>query len=252
MTDTPTVYSLTRPHLNVRASDLTGKLDVVKVFASQGSARALAAAITVLVSARAALGEFGPGDLAAPVVSIAITGTVEWVIHRGVLHAPADAWTSRVLGLGVGHRAHHLHPVELRWLLLSWLEASLFIVLLGAVTAAWAFPLIWITGSASIGPFLTGWACAAIALLHYEWVHLLVHSRYRPTSRHYGRLARHHRLHHVRDEHSWFGITSTSGDRLFRTAPRHHGAVELGPTARTLGVAVDAHHVSSGNRHSAR
>ena len=103
-----------------------------------------------------------------------------------------------------------------------------------------------------VGPFLTAWACAAIGLLHYEWVHLLVHSGYRPTSRHYARLARHHLLHHFRNEHHWFGITLISGDRLMHTAPRHPGDVELSPTARTLGVAVGDHHVSSGNRHTAR
>ena len=252
MTDAPIVYSLTRPHLNVRASDLTGKVDAAKVFASQGSVRALAVAITVLVSARGTLGGFGRGDLVTPVMSIAMTGTVEWVIHRSLLHAPSEAWTSRLLGLGVGHRQHHLHPVELRWLLLSWREATLFVVLFGAVTAAWALPLMWITGSALLGPFLTGWACTTVALLHYEWVHLLVHSRYRPTGRYYARLARHHRLHHFRNEHYWFGITSISGDQLLHTAPRPHGDVELSPTARTLGVAVDDHHVSSGNRHSVR
>lgn len=252
MTDTPTVYSLTRPHHHVRATDLATKLDVAKVFASQGSVRALAAAITVLVSARGALAGFGPGDLVAPVVSVAIVGPVEWVIHRHLLHAPADAWTSRVLRVGAGHRQHHQRPVELRWLMLSWSEATIFVVLFGVVTAVWAFPLMWAIGAGVVGPFLTAWACAAIGLLHYEWVHLLVHTRYRPTSRHYARLARHHRLHHFRNEHHWFGITSISGDRLMHTAPRHPGDVELSPTARTLGVAVDDHHVSSGNRHTAR
>ena len=71
-------------------------------------------------------------------------------------------------------------------------------------------------------------------MAHYEWVHLLVHTRYRPRSRYYRRLARNHRLHHYRNEDYWLGVTSNLGDRLLRTYPTHKTDVPLSPTARTL------------------
>jgi hypothetical protein len=74
-----------------------------------------------------------------------------------------------------------------------------------------------------------------VALLHYEWVHLLVHSRYRPRSRYYSRLAKNHRLHHFRNESYWLGVTIDTGDRLARTLPADRSAVPLSETARTLG-----------------
>ena len=94
---------------------------------------------------------------------------------------------------------------------------------------------MWVTGSALFGPFVMAWACAAAGLTHYEWVHLLVHTRYRPTMRYYRRLARNHRLHHYRNEKYWLGVTSNTGDRIMGTYPRHAADVPLSDTARMLG-----------------
>ena len=77
--------------------------------------------------------------------------------------------------------------------------------------------------------------CAYVALGHYEWTHLLVHTRYRPKSRYYKRLARNHRRHHFRNEDYWMGITSNLGDRMFGTYPKDSKSVPLSDTARTLG-----------------
>ena len=75
---------------------------------------------------------------------------------------------------------------------------------------------------------------AYVALGHYEWTHLLVHTRYRVKSRYYRRLARNHRRHHYRNEGYWMGITSNLGDRLFGTYPKDSAGVPLSDTARTL------------------
>ena len=253
MTDTPTVYSLTRPHHHVRATDLATKLDVAKVFASQGSVRALAAAITVLVSARGALAGFGLGDLVAPVVSIAIVGRSSGSSTgtsctprpmpgpRGCsASAPATGSTTSARSscggcmLSWSEATHLRRPLRRRH---SGLGVAADVGDRRRRSSA---------RSSRRGPAppsgcstTSGCTCSCTAGTG-------------PTSRHYARLARHHRLHHFRNEHHWFGITSISGDRLMHTAPRHPGDVELSPTARTLGVAVDDHHVSSGNRHTAR
>lgn len=226
-----------RPGITIRSNELATKREILHLFARRGSAQVLAAAVLVLAVARVLFGGApGRGDLIAPLTTIAITGTVEWIIHKYLLHAPLDSWTSRTLGTGAGHHQHHLDPNDVDWLLLRGVDAAVFVTAFGVVTAAWSVPLMWITGSSVLGGFLTAWLCAAIGLLHYEWVHLMVHTRYRPRTRFYKGLARHHRLHHYRNEHYWLGVTSNTGDRLLRTLPKHKTDVPVSETARTLGA----------------
>lgn len=227
--------SATRP--TARATDLATKRDIAGTLAHRGSARVLTAAVVVLAIARLAVGPLGRGDAIALGVTALITGPVEWVIHRYLLHAPADAWTSRTLGIGAGHRRHHLDPPDVDWLLLRAGDAAVFVVAFGAVTAGWSLPLMWLTGGAPLAGFLAAWTLAALSLLHYEWVHLMVHTRYRPRTPYYRSLARHHRLHHYRNEAYWLGVTSNTGDRVMRTLPRESGVVPHSPTARTLETA---------------
>ena len=82
---------------------------------------------------------------------------------------------------------------------------------------------------------LTVRVLAYLSLAHYEWVHLMVHTRYRPKTRFYRRLATNHRLHHYRNEKYWLGVTSNLGDRLLGTYPAEKSDVPLSDTARTLG-----------------
>ena len=56
-------------------------------------------------------------------------------------------------------------------------------------------------------------------------------------SRLYRGILRGHRMHHDKNEHYWFGITSHLGDRVLRTY-HDRQAVETSPTCRTLGVAI--------------
>ena len=225
-------------HPALRSDALATKREIARVYVGRGSAQVLIAAATILVAARVAVGgRVGRGDLIALAATVAITGTVEWFIHKYLLHASEDAWTSRRLGTGSGHRQHHLDPTDIEWLMLRGVDAAVFIAAFGAVTAAWSLPLMWIVGAGLLGPFLTAWALAAVGLAHYEWVHLMVHTTYRPRTRYYRRLARNHRLHHFRNERYWLGVTANSGDRLMRTYPRHKSDVPLSDTARTLGAA---------------
>jgi Fatty acid hydroxylase len=217
-----------------RAGELATKRQIARRYVRARSAQVLITASVVLVGGRLLVGGFGRGDLIVVAITLAITGPVEWFIHRYLLHAAPDSWTSRTLHTGHGHREHHLDPTDLRWLLLRGVDAAVFVAAFGVVTAAWVMPSMWITGSALLGPFLTAWAGAAIGLAHYELVHLLVHTRYRCRSRYYRRLARHHRLHHYRNEHYWLGVTANSGDRLLRTLPRRRADVPLSDTARSL------------------
>lgn len=217
-----------------RAHDLTTKSDTLRTFARRGSPRVLTVAVVVLALARWLVGGAGSGDVIVAIVTLVIAGPTEWIIHRGLLHAPADSWSSRALGTGHGHREHHLDPPDIGWLMLRGVDAAMAVAAFGVVTAAWTIPLLLTTGSSLLGPFLTAWLLAALALLHYEWVHLLVHTRYRCRSRYYARLTRNHRLHHYRNERYWLGVTTNSGDRLLGTLPADRTDVPVSETARTL------------------
>jgi sterol desaturase/sphingolipid hydroxylase (fatty acid hydroxylase superfamily) len=225
----------------IRSDDLSTKREIYRVFRRTGSARVLAALVVALGVLRIMLGgPFGRGDAIALVATIALTGPVEWIIHLRLLHAPPDSWTSRRLGTGAAHQQHHLDPPDVDYILLRGVDAALNAAALGVITAMWSVPLMWLTGSSILGGFLTGWTLAALGLLHYEWVHLFVHTRYRPRTRYYRTLERRHRLHHFRNERYWLGVTSNTGDRLFRTLPKHKADVPLSDTARTLSRAESA------------
>jgi hypothetical protein len=71
--------------------------------------------------------------------------------------------------------------------------------------------------------------------LGYEWTHYLVHSDYRPRSRWFRSVWRNHRLHHYKNEHYWFTVTSAgTADRLFGTYPADPAAVPTSPTVKQL------------------
>ncbi len=218
----------------VRATDLQTKTETLHAFLRIDSARVVAGFVAVLVTVRLVVGDWGTGDALVTAATILLIGIFEWIVHLVILHAPEDSFRMTKLGTGTGHREHHLDPPALGWLLLARTDAVVFSVLFGVFTATWVLPLMWITGSAMLGPFTTGYLLAVTGLLHYEWTHLLVHTSYRPKSRYYRRLARNHRLHHYRNEHYWLGVTSNLGDRILRTLPNDKGDVPLSPTARTL------------------
>jgi len=210
------------------------KAEVLRCYIGKGSPRVLLTAATVVSLVRLGLGDWGVADLVVVAVTVLLAGPVEWTIHLYLLHAPVDSFRMQRLGTGQGHRMHHLDPTDLQWILLSVGDAVSFLPMLVAFTAIWSLPLLWILGGPVLLPFLTAVAAAWIGICHYEWTHLLVHTRYSPKSRYYSRLARNHRLHHYRNEHYWLGVTSNSGDRLMRTLPKNKSDVPLSDTARSL------------------
>lgn len=222
-----------------RSDQLDTKRATWRAFRTSPSGKVILPVVAVAACAKVVVGEWGRGDLAVVAAIAVVTGPVEWFIHQFLLHASPDAWTSRRLGTGAGHREHHVDPPELQWLLLRGIDAAVFLVLLGVMTLAWAPLLTMLIGGEVWPSVLTAFTVTAAGLGHYEWTHLLVHTRYRPRSRYYARLARNHRRHHYRNEGYWLGVTSNLGDRLLRTYPASAGAVPLSGTARTLGHASD-------------
>lgn len=212
-----------------RADLLSTRRQAWRAFIRRGSPRLLLVAASTAVIVRLWLRDFEPADALAVAITIALIGPFEWIVHRHLLHAPPTSFRARRLGTGSGHVEHHRDPGELRWLLLSWPDAALFATAIGALSALWSAPLGFALATSPSRTVLSAWCVGLVALAHYEWTHLLVHTRYRCRSRYYRALTRHHRLHHHRNESYWLGVTTRSGDRLAGTMPER-GSVPLSPS----------------------
>jgi hypothetical protein len=106
--------------------------------------------------------------------------------------------------------------------------------LIALITWALSFPVHLILGGDRLAGAATGLLVSYALLAGYEWCHFLIHTPYRPRGWYYRSIWRGHRLHHFKNEHLWFGVTSTLGDHLLRTAPEQ-STVHKSGTARTLG-----------------
>jgi hypothetical protein len=156
----------------------------------------------------------------------------EWNLHVGLLHFRPRKLGGRTIDPYIArkHRAHHRDPEHV----------ELTLVALPALIALIAiFGLLVAVGFRDPRLTLTAMTTGYTLLMLYEWSHYLIHSPYVPRSRYYRAIWRSHRLHHFKNEHYWFGITSTVADHALRTSPDRR-AVETSPTARTLGVEVSA------------
>ncbi len=183
---------------------------------------------------RATLPTFAWQELIVPVALVALFPVIEWVVHVVILH-----WRPRKVGgvavdslLSRKHRAHHADPRVLPLVFIPW-QVELWLLPSYVVVALLAFP-----GQAAGATFLVS---VGALMFNYEWVHFLVHSDYRPRTRAFRTVWRNHRLHHYKNEHYWFTVTSAgTADRLFGTYP-DSGAVETSKTVRAL-HALEARH----------
>ncbi|RMG95370.1 MAG: fatty acid hydroxylase family protein [Deltaproteobacteria bacterium] len=205
---------------------------VTEIFFRHRSPRLLVTAVAVFLGLRARLGPPTVWDAAIVLALVAVHPLTEWLIHVFVLHARPKRILGRKVDLALAryHRAHHRLPNDPRWQFIP-IREGLLPALVVEIAAVWLLLPTW--------PLrLTALATMAGLGLWYEWIHYLVHSRYRPRSRFIARLYRHHRLHHFKNEHYWFGVSMTSGDRLLGTMPDHR-TVPTSPTCRTLGLDPD-------------
>jgi len=179
------------------------------------------------VGVRVAVGGGSGWELVIPAALLALFPAIEWVIHVGILH-----WRPRRVGpvevdslLARKHREHHADPrdiplVFIPWQALLWLQpAYVAVALLALPSPTSALSLLVSVFAIELG---------------YEWTHYLVHSDYRPRSRWYRSVWRNHRLHHYKNEHYWFTVTTAgTADRLFRTYP-DPASVRTSPTVKRL------------------
>lgn len=205
-----------------------------RVFVRFGSPRIIAGALVITLLVRVAVGGWGWLDLLVAASLVALQPFHEWLIHVGLLHAEprrlgrfrVDLPTARV------HRWHHRNPTVLRTVLLP--ASAVPVILALIATAMWllTWPLA-LLGGRHLSLFLSATLCGFTLVAIYEWCHFLIHSPYRPRSRYYRSIWRSHRLHHFKNEHFWFGVSSDAADRVLGTSP-HHRDVPRSPTARDL------------------
>jgi sterol desaturase/sphingolipid hydroxylase (fatty acid hydroxylase superfamily) len=213
--------------------------DCWRAFIRQRTPPLIAAAVLAAVVLRVALGVYGWRDLVVIAFVIAGTPVAEWLIHVYLLHAKPLRIGERRYDLLAAreHRAHHQAPAALDGVLIPRYAVLIFIPLLAVTVWLVSFPVHLVLGGDRLAGAATGLLVSYLVLAGYEWCHFLIHTPYRPRGRYYRSLWRGHRLHHYKNEHYWFGVTSTVGDRLLRTAPEQ-SEVEKSRTARTLGVDV--------------
>ena len=179
------------------------------------------------LAARIWVGDWRVSDLVAPAVYVALFPVLEWVIHVFVLH-----WRPRRLGrvtldtlLARKHREHHAAPRDLPLVFIPW-QTLVPVIAFTVVVPLLVFP--------RVGQALTFMVTVGIAGLVYEWTHYLVHTEYKPRSRPFKAVYKHHRLHHFKNENYWLTVTTANtADRLFGTNP-DPASVPTSPTAKNL------------------
>ena len=165
------------------------------------------------VVARLVVGGGSRWELVIPVALVALFPVIEWLIHVGILH-----WRPRrVAGLQVDsllarkHREHHADPRDLPLVFIP-RPALVWLLPVDVAVALFALPTV----ASALSLLVSVYAI----MFGYEWTHYLIHSDYRPKTRAYKAVWRNHRLHHYKNEHYWFTVTSAgTADRLFGTYP---------------------------------
>jgi len=183
--------------------------------------------LVVALAARVLAGAGAWWELLVPVGLLALFPLIEWVVHVCILH-----WRPRHLGpvevdslLARKHRAHHADPRDLPLVFIPW--PALVWLLPSYVVIAWL-------ATPTTTSMLTLLVSVYGIKLGYEWTHYLVHSDYRPRTRWFRSVWRNHRLHHYKNEHYWFTVTTAgTADRLLGTYP-DPASVQTSPTVRSL------------------
>ncbi len=209
--------------------------DCWRSFVRRPSPKLLATAVLVALGLRLALGHFSWRDLVWLAGIVAVTPPVEWVIHVYLLHARPRRVGRLTVDLMAAreHRAHHLEPAILDGVLIPAYAVVMFVAMIAATVWVMSFPIGLILGGDRLAQAASGLVASYVMLASYEWCHFLIHTPYRPRGRYYRSIWRGHRLHHYKNEHYWFGVTSTLGDRMLGTAPEQ-SQVPRSTTARTL------------------
>lgn len=207
--------------------------DAAREFWRHPSPWLLAVAFSAAAVTRVVAGDWQRSDAVLPFVVLAAFPFAEWIIHVVILH-----WRPRRIAgvtvdplLGRKHREHHADPRIVRLIFIP-LES-----LAGAFVSAAVVAFVIIPRTGLGLTFLT--VVFGIGVV-YEWTHYLVHTDYKPKTWFYRMIYRNHRLHHFKNEHYWFAVTTPGlADRALGTYPDPQ-TVSTSPTAKNLHGATAA------------
>lgn len=210
--------------------------DCLRAFARFPSPRVLAAFLTAFLGLRFAIGAWSWRDAVLAGALIALQPFTEWLIHVFLLHSKPRKLGPLAIDLPTArlHRWHHRNPALLEAVLIpgSLIAAFLLPVMAVMWLASWPLALL---GGDHLALWLTLMAVSTVLVGTYEWSHFLIHTPYLPKSRYYRTIWRSHRLHHFKNEHYWFGVSSDAADRVLGTSP-DQSTVPKSETVKTLGI----------------
>ncbi len=227
---------MTTPELRVQADEerLAGRRgrgltlpQAATRFVAHPSPWLIGALLAAAVTGRVLAGDWRLSDAWLPPLMVAVFPFFEWVVHTAILHWRPRRWGRFTIDplLARKHREHHADPRDVPLVFIPW-QALLWVLAAFTAVGLLAFPRL------ALG--LTFLVVIGALGLCYEWTHYLIHSDYRPRSRPYHAVWRNHRLHHYRNEHYWFTVTTSgTADRLLGTCPDPR-TVPPSPTAKAL------------------
>ena len=204
-----------------------GLREALAEFVRHPSPWMMASIVVGALVARIVVGDWRLSDLWAPLAFVAVFPLIEWVIHVFVLH-----WRPRRVGritldtlLARKHRAHHADPRDVPLVFIPW-QTMVGLVVVTPILPVLLFP--------RLGQALAFVLTMGLAGMVYEWTHYLIHTDYKPRSRTFKAVYRHHRLHHFKNENYWLTVTTSgTADRLLGTNP-DPASVPTSPTAKNL------------------
>lgn len=195
----------------------------------------IGATLVAALAARIVVSDWQIADALLAAVMAAVFPFFEWMVHVFILH-----WRPRRIGrliidplLARKHREHHADP---RIAALIFIPGKALPWVLGG-----AIPIALLTFP-RVGHGLTFLVFTMTLGLGYIWTHHLIHTDYQPRTPVYRAIWRNHRLHHFKNEHYSFTITTSgTADRVPRTRP-DPATISTSPTAKKLhaNTGVDA------------
>lgn len=196
-----------------------------KLFCSFFWERVLLAGVAISCSIRIWLGDWQPVDLLITGAVVTAFPFVEYFSHRLLLHRPPLVLFGRRYETTVAlvHRVHHRDP----WHMERAINPPVALVVYAFLLPIIFFPVF------RPAQAMTGIAAMWLVLLTYEWIHLLIHTSHVPRNPIFKRIWRNHRLHHFKNEHYWYNVSTYGVDALFGTQPTP-GEVQTSSTCLTL------------------
>ena len=187
----------------------------------------LTAAFLGAVIGRVLIGDWQASDAWVPAIMVGAFPVYEWMIHVFVLHSRPRRLGPLAIDsqLARKHREHHADPRDLPLIFIPWQT------LIAVIAATYAIGILAFGRTASDSRSSSSHPASVSATSGRT---TCIHTDYRPVSKSYRATWNNHRMHHYKNEHYWFTVTTSgTADRLLRTYP-DPATVPTSPTARTL------------------